>query len=246
MKPYLIILGFSLFFFACKEQTERKHDFSVHGIDVSHYQKKIDWKKVADQDIQFAFIKATEGETYKDSFFCENWMEMKAANIKRGAYHFFRPTLSPELQAINFIETAELGHGDFYPVIDLEVTDEVSSEELREKVNIWLSIIEGHYKVKPIIYTYQNFFNDHLAGYYKDYPIWIARYTSWWKPRLCAGQDWQFWQYGNRGRLQGIDGNVDFNVFHGTSEELENYCIVRPEPLFIPPPVSEELVAANP
>ena len=169
---------------------------------------------------------------------------MEEANIKKGAYHFFRPTLSPELQASNFIETTELSHGDFVPVLDLEVTDDVTSEELREKVDIWLTIIENHYRVRPIIYTYQNFFNDHLAGFYNEYPIWVARYTSWRKPRLRANQDWQFWQYGNRGRLHGIDGPVDFNVFQGALEELENFCIVRPKPLYNPP--ANNLVAANP
>ncbi len=244
MKPFLIMLGFSLFFSACNEQTIRKKDYSVHGIDVSHYQKKIDWDKVASQDIQFAFIKATEGETYKDSFFCENWVKMKAAGIKRGAYHFFRPTLSAEMQAANFIEMAELGDGDFAPVLDLEVTDNVSPEVLRAQVDRWLHIVENHFKIKPIIYTYQNFFNDHLAGHYEGYPIWIARYTSWRKPRLYSNQNWHFWQYGNRGRLQGIEGPVDFNVFQGSVEELEDFCLVRPKPLFSAP--ADDLVAVNP
>ena len=118
-----LLLGFSLFFFACNEQTVRKQGFGLHGIDVSHYQKKIDWGKVAAQDVHFAFIKATEGETYKDSFFCENWASIKAAGIKRGAYHFFRPTLSAEMQATNFIEMTELGNGDIAPVLDVEVAD---------------------------------------------------------------------------------------------------------------------------
>ncbi len=244
MKPHLFIFGFSFFLFACNDQTVRKQNFDVHGIDVSHYQKEIDWEKVAEQDIHFAFIKASEGETYKDSFFCENWMEMKAAGIKRGAYHFFRPTLSAEMQAANFIEIAELGDGDIAPVLDIEVTDNVSSEELRSQVDIWLQIVEDHFKMKPIIYTYQNFFNDHLAGHYNDYPVWVARYSSWRNPRLSANQNWQFWQYGNRGVLQGIDGPVDFNVFKGTREELENYCLVRPEPLLEPPPA--DLVVVNP
>ena len=244
MKFYLFILGFSFFFFACNEQTVRKQSFDVHGIDVSHYQKEIDWEKVAEQDIQFAFIKATEGETYKDSFFCENWAGLKAAGIKRGAYHFFHPSLSAEMQAANFIEMAELGDGDIAPVLDVEVTGNISPEKLRARVDIWLRIVEGHFKIKPIIYTYQNFFNDYLAGHYDDYPVWVARYSSWRNPRLTANQKWQFWQYGNKGILQGIDGPVDFNVFKGTVKELENFCLVRPEPLYEPLP--EDVAAINP
>ena len=248
MKSYrFILMGLPFLLFGCNEQTNRRQGFDVHGIDVSHYQKDINWEKVAAQDIHFAFIKATEGETYKDSFFCENWVEMKAAGIKRGAYHFFRPTLSAAMQAENFIEMTELGDGDIVPVLDVEVTDGVAPEELRAQVDIWMSIVENHFKAKPILYTYQNFFNDNLAGHFNDYPVWVARYSAWRKPCLHTKEGWQFWQYGNRGKLKGIDGPVDFNVFKGSADDLESLCLVRPEPLFDPPPAkATDMVAANP
>ena len=166
---------------------------------------------------------------------------MQAANIKRGAYHFFRPTLSAEMQAANFIETAELGNGDFAPVLDVEVTDGVSKKELLEKIDIWLTLVEDHFKVKPILYTYQKFFNRHLVGRYSDHPVWIARYSSWRNPKLNSKQEWQFWQYGNQGKLEGIEGPVDFNIFKGSKKELEQYCLIRPEPMFDPPVDSVEL-----
>ena len=244
MKSYhLAIFGTIFFFFACNETTVRKGSFEVHGVDVSHHQKRIDWEKVAAQGIHFAFIKATEGETFKDSFFCKNWAAIKAAGIKRGAYHFFRPTLSPHLQAENFIEMTELGHGDIVPVLDVEVTDGISSEQLRKRVDVWLSVVENHFRVKPILYTYQKFFNKHFAGHYTDYPIWIARYSSWRRPCLKGGQKWQFWQYGNNGRLEGIDGPVDFNVFAGTTDQLNDFCIARPMPLLDP---NDESLVSNP
>ncbi len=245
MLRYLIFLGFATLLFACNEQTIRKQGFEVHGIDASHYQKEINWEKVVTEDIHFAFIKATEGESFKDSFYCKNWMEMKAAGIKRGAYHFFRPTISPKAQAINFIETAELGNGDFAPVLDVEVLDGVASDELRNNMEAWLQIVEDHYKVKPILYTSQKFFNQHLAGHFQDYPIWIARYSSWRKPNLCADQEWVFWQYGNRGKLSGVNGPVDFNVFSGNKNELNAHCLFRPEPLFNPPPISSTDLATT-
>ncbi len=247
MLRYLIILGLATLFFACNEQTVRKQGFDVHGIDASHYQKEINWEKVAAGDVHFAFVKATEGESFRDSFYCENWMEMKAAGIKRGAYHFFRPTVSPKAQAANFIGTAELGHGDFAPVLDVEVLDGVDETELRSNMRIWLQIVEDHYKIKPILYTSQKFFNQYLAGYFQDYPIWIARYSAWRKPNLCDDQEWVFWQYGNRGKLPGIDGPVDLNVFSGNKSELNAHCLIRPEPLFDPPPAPPvDLADANP
>lgn len=229
VKRYFFLVSILLLIFACNEQTKRRSDFAVHGIDVSHYQKHIDWPAVASQDIHFAFIKATEGETFRDSLFCKNWEEIKGAGIKRGAYHFFRPTLSAELQAQNFIEGIELGQGDLAPVLDVEVLDGVSDEVLLQGVKTWLQLVEFTYKIKPIIYTNQKFFNHHLAGHFYGYPIWIARYNNWLKPCLRNDHEWAFWQYGDRGSLQGISGNVDFNVFRGSFEELEAYCLNIPE-----------------
>ncbi|HFA50577.1 MAG TPA: glycoside hydrolase family 25 protein [Bacteroidetes bacterium] len=258
MKIYLTSLGFvfpplygillcSVLFVACNEQTVRKQGYDVHGIDISHHQKEIDWEKVVAQGIQFAFIKATEGESYKDSFFCENWSEMKAVGIKRGAYHFFRPTVSAAKQAKNFIETAELENGDFAPVLDVEVMDGVAPETLVDNVKAWLQIVENHFKVRPIIYSNQKFFNQYLAEHINGYPLWVARYTSWRKPRLRNGEDWQFWQYGNRGKLEGIKGLVDFNVFRGSKEDMEAYTLVRPGPLLDPPPApTSDLAVTNP
>lgn len=242
--------------FACNEQTVRKEGFEVHGIDVSHYQKHIDWAAIAAQDVRFAFVKATEGETMQDTLFCKNWLEIEAAGIKRGAYHFFRPTVPAETQAWNFLSSIYLENGDLAPVLDVEVTDGVEAGELRQSVRTWLTVVENFYKIKPIIYTNQKFFNTFLAGHFQDYTIWIARYSSWRTPALEAGHNWHFWQYGNRGRLQGIDGDVDFNVFYGSLQELENFCLKRPDPLFIPaqpeadipaiPAKAVEAVAANP
>ena len=198
--------------------------FAVHGIDVSHYQSHIDWDKVASQDISFAFVKATEGEMMKDSLFCNNWQEMQRVGIKRGAYHFFRPSLSVEQQAQNFIKNVDIEFGDMPPVLDVEVVDGVSSAVLVEGVQKWLDIVEAHYHVKPILYTNLKFHKKYIAKTFTDYPIWIARY-SYERPMLTYGQEWLFWQYGNRGRLKGINGDVDFNVFYGSMAELEDFCL---------------------
>jgi lysozyme len=62
-----------------------------------------------------------------------------------------------------------------------------------------------------------------LAGHFDEYPLWIARYNTR-EPTLACGRDWQFWQYGSRGKIEGISGNVDFNVFHGSLEQLDSLC----------------------
>ena len=219
MRYRIILLCFIGIFFSCNPITERMETFAIHGIDVSHYQAQINWPLVAQQNIKFAFVKATEGESLKDSLFAKNWTAMKEVGLHRGAYHFFRPTKPASIQADHFLKQVQLEPGDLPPVLDVEVTDGVEEGPLLSRMKTWLAIVERHCGIRPIIYTNLNFYHRHLAGYFDDYPIWIARYSSR-TPQLASGQKWQFWQYGNRGKLEGIHGYVDFNVFHGDYEEL--------------------------
>ena len=209
---------------ACDGTTVRRTDYQVHGIDVSHHQSRIDWGRVARQDVHFAFVKATEGLDFKDSLFQRNWPAMSRAGLLRGAYHFYRPGVDTRQQAKNFFSHVPLAGGDLPPVLDVEVLDDVSKVELIVGVKTWLWMAEIHYGVKPILYTNVKFYNKYLAGHVEDYPLWIARYNTR-KPRTATGRDWQFWQYGNRGRLAGIDGDVDLNVFHGDLVELTRLCL---------------------
>ena len=77
----------------------------LRGIDVSHYQGKVDWTKVAASGITFACAKATEGTTYVDDTFATNWGGMHKAGLIRCAYHFARPGDSPVDQAQHFVKT---------------------------------------------------------------------------------------------------------------------------------------------
>ena len=195
--------------------------FEVHGIDVSRYQGVVDWKKVEQQDIDFVFIKATEGNTLRDSQFVTNWAALSENKMRRGAYHFFRPTVDAVQQAENFTKVVEIKNGDLPPALDIEVTDGVSKSELVTSAKSWLEVIESKYGFKPIIYTNMKFYNQYLAGQFEDYPLWIARYNSRLAPKIDGKQNWDFWQYGNRGKIDGIKGDVDFNVFRGDLLDLE-------------------------
>ena len=217
---------FLILFYSCNPITKRMQEYEVHGIDVSHYQSQIDWESILAQNISFAFVKATEGESFADSLYNANWPEMKRVGIKRGAYHFFRPTLSVYKQAKNFMDNVTLEIGDLPPVLDIEVDDGASQELVVFRIKTWLEMIEHHYSIRPIIYTNITFFNKYIAGNLDEYPIWIARY-NYSEPRLAFNKQWDFWQYGNRGRLDGIEGDVDFNVFNGNMERLESFCLSK-------------------
>jgi lysozyme len=109
--------------------------YVVHGIDVSSYQQKINWKKVDSVDykgiqISFAFIKATEGVTLVDPYFQRNWRESKESGIIRGAYHYFKPKKSGIWQARFFLQTVNVEAGDLPPVVDIEESASLSENEL--------------------------------------------------------------------------------------------------------------------
>jgi len=200
--------------------------FEVHGIDVSHYQSRINWDTVAAQKIAFAFVKATEGADHQDSLFNSNWSEIKRVGMRRGAYHFFRPRSSVLHQAQNFMDKVQLEAGDLPPVLDVEVADGASDELVIKRIKTWIEIIEHHYKIRPIIYTNLKFYSRYINNNFNKYPIWIARYNTR-TPNLGKNRDWKFWQYGDHGKLNGIDGFVDFNVFHGSLLELESLCLPK-------------------
>jgi lysozyme len=194
--------------------------YTVHGIDVSYYQGKIDWQKVKamkedDVHVTFAFIKATEGLLNVDPYFLRNWREAPKAGIKVGAYHFFRPKRSGLWQANFFLQTANFEKGDLPPVVDIESLDGVSSEKMRKELNSFIIQIEEKTKVKPIIYSGLKFYQDNLMGFYDDYPFWVAHYHQ---PKLKLATDtWKFWQHSDKARINGINHVVDFNAFNGDS-----------------------------
>ena len=192
----------------------------MHGIDVSHHQDNIDWDAVKAMQVKnirigFAFIKATEGLGRVDNAFRRNWLNAKQAGIPRGAYHFFISSKSGKAQAENFIETINLEKGDLPPVLDIETANGASVEDLQQRVKDWLDIVQQFYKVKPIIYTNVDFYENFLAGKFDDYPLWVAHYLVQNKPRIQ--RNWIFWQHNEKGHVNGIDANVDFNVFNGDS-----------------------------
>jgi lysozyme len=194
------------------------------GIDVSHHQKRIDWHTVAQKnDLQFAFVKATEGSDFQDSLFVENWDMLQQLGIRRGAYHFFRSYGCGEDQARHFLQTVELAPGDLAPVLDLETTDKMPVEVMLAEALVWLETVESTLNVRPIIYTNQNFYEKHLAGVFDNYPLWIARYSKS-APLLKGAATWNFWQYSEKGQLSGISQKVDLNLFRGTPEMLDRLC----------------------
>ncbi|MET0636303.1 MAG: GH25 family lysozyme [Chitinophagaceae bacterium] len=200
------------------------NEYSIHGIDVSRYQKIIAWEEVSDMRasqirLGFAFIKATEGIGNMDPQFPRNWKKTRQNDLVRGAYHFFIASKDGKMQAQNFIRRVSLEKGDFPPVLDVEQRNGVSKATLQKEVRAWLATVEAYYQVKPIIYTNVDFYNQNLGEEFDKYPLWVAHYYQQEKPRI--GRSWSFWQHSDKGNVNGITSRVDFNVFRGDSSDFQ-------------------------
>jgi len=203
-------------------------NYSVHGIDVSRYQGRIRWQevkqmKVNEVGIQFCFIKATEGLNDEDPRFPRNWQQAADAGIPRGAYHYFNPYADAAAQAKHFIREVKLETGDLPPVLDVEQAGNLTKEQLQAQVETWLQLTEQHYGVKPIIYTGAVFYARYFDDRFDQYPLWVAHYLVKNKPRVH--RSWSFWQHSESGRVNGIEGAVDFNVFNGSSTEFRKLLV---------------------
>lgn len=206
-------------------------NYAVHGIDVSSYQGDIDWEMLAAQDIDFAFIKATEGSSLIDRYFADNFEEARAAGLRVGAYHFFSFDSPGETQAMHFIATVPKLEGMLPPVIDVEYygnyfAEPPSADTVVPQLQTLIDQLTAHYDTTPILYATSRAYNRYLAGNYPDCDIWIRDvYTP---ANLPDGRDWVFWQYDDHAVLDGYSGDeryIDKNVFHGTQEEFEKYGI---------------------
>ncbi|GAA4352668.1 hypothetical protein GCM10023185_12590 [Hymenobacter saemangeumensis] len=201
-----------------RERTPLLAGYSVHGIDVSAYQGRIDWPEVAKNKVHFAFIKASEGETMRDARFQRNWAEARKAGIMRGAYHYFQPNRDGKTQAELFTSHVPIEPGDLPPVLDIEAPHFHDVAVMRREITRWLRLVEAHYGVRPIIYSNHSFYRRHLAGHFDDYPLWLAHYEVE-KPAMHRSK-WIIWQHSDEAYVPGIRGVVDFNVFQGSYDDL--------------------------
>jgi len=198
-------------------------DGKVRGIDISHYQDDIDWDKLRNASISgtpvsFIFVKATEGANLLDVNFNQNFYYARKHEFVRGAYHFFSTHSSAEKQARYFCKMVQLEDDDLPPVLDVETIEPYSIQTLQSEVLKWLQIVEKHYGVTPILYTSYKFRTDYLGSpAFDKYYYWIAHYYV---KNLTYQGKWHFWQHTDAGKIDGIKGYVDINVFNGTYKQL--------------------------
>lgn len=220
----------------------------IYGIDISKYQHEIkrkkygiDWsqlrithlgsysrkkvKGVVDFPVRFIFIKATEGTTIRNKWFAADYRDARAHGKHVGAYHFFSLKSRGSDQARHFLHTARFSKGDLPPVLDVECFPsqirKVGADVMWTNIRAFLKVVEQQTGVKPVIYTNQTFINRYLPmvpDIVRDYQVWIARYGEY-KPEIRLA----FWQLSQDGRVSGIHGTVDINVFNGYEDEYKAF-----------------------
>jgi lysozyme len=205
--------------------------FAVHGIDISKWQGRIDWEAVRAANTRFVFIKATEGGDHVDEKFRENWRGAKAAGIPRAAYHFVFWCRPGHEQAQWFSQHIPNDPDALPPVLDVEWNGhsrtcprKISAEKARAKMRVMLEELEQLTGKRPIIYTDITFHADVIEGTseFDKYPFWVRSVAA--PPReRYTNRPWSFWQYTTTGRVPGIKGDVDRNVFAGSEKEWRSF-----------------------
>ncbi|KAK7451788.1 hypothetical protein VKT23_012467 [Stygiomarasmius scandens] len=226
MKPFLYLSLLSAVLAAPFELVPRQS--GPKGIDVSHFQGNVNWNTVFNNGIRFVFIKATEGTTFTDPNFSNNYAGATNAGLIRGAYHFAHPDASSGATQANFF----LAHGGGWSadgitlpgVLDIEYNPsgaECYGLSASAMVS-WIKDFSTTYHSKtgrfPIIYTTTDWWTTctgNSAAFANDNPLWIARYASS-IGTLPAGWSFAtFWQYADSGPNPG-----DQDVFNGDSAGL--------------------------
>ncbi len=202
-----------------------------YGIDVSHYQKDIDWKKVKDAGKSFAILKAMYETNHKpDEYFEKNYQGCKANNIELGVYDFFgsKNIENPEKDAkdlLKILNNRELPWGIW---LDLESAKlrVIGKNNITKLVEIEAKIFrDAGYKVG--IYCNVDWYKNVLDSNYlkQDYSFWIARYPkndTGFKVDVLSPKSYaDAWQYSSKGNVPGIQGNVDLDISYINSKNIK-------------------------
>lgn len=193
---------------------------AVRGVDVSHYQGDVDFAKLMGAGMDFAYIKASEGEKTPDDLYATHRKSAEAAGILFGSYHYYVTSEGPDRQSEHFLSVIGDISGQLPPVVDVETPPTGGVTDLAADIKTFVATVKDKTGCAPIIYSNKSVWDGYLKLDTDTYPLWLAEYASELSLPASA-KDWVFWQYSQTGSAPGVDGNVDTDVFNGYLQDLK-------------------------
>ena len=211
------------------EQGRRVYPILWKQLRITHLGRRISHQRVngtVDYPVSFVYIKSTQGNAIINKYYKADYQSCRREKIPVGAYHFFSTKMGAREQAVHFLSNTRFQQGDLPPMLDIEPSDkqieqmggpEVMFAEIRQ----WLLAVERAVGVRPLLYVNQRFVNtwlDRAPDLKTGYHYWIARYGEY-KPDIHLA----LWQLSADGRVRGIRGDVDLNVFNGYDGQWQEF-----------------------
>ncbi len=230
----LIVLFLTLgYYFHKKHATAdtfaKSSKYQVKGIDVSHHNPILDWAEVKRQNVNFAYLKATEGITHDDRNYIYNYKLAKDNNVKTGSYHFYNFGISGREQAKHFIRIAKCQSGDLIPAIDVEHSpantyskDTAFIKNVVKELSVMENELYEYYGVHPVIYTNTDCYKLYIKNSFPNNPIWMSSLD---KEPSNDIKNWVIWQFSHTGALDGIAGDLDLNYFRYSFDDLHRLLL---------------------
>ncbi len=187
--------------------------YPTRGIDVSAHNGEIDFSAVARAGVQFVFIKASEGASWRDSYFERNYRTASDAGLMIGAYHFFRFDVEGWRQSVNILRAIGERRLDLPVAIDVEEwgnPTEVTTEKVVSELRSLIDLLRQSGR-DAIIYTNKNGYYRFIRNRFDDVPLWICSFST---PPLPEHSRWTLWQHSHKGRVDGVAGAVDLVTYN--------------------------------
>ena len=206
MRKCLLFILLSTLLVPIKGQDKEQESF---GVDVSHHNGKINWKQVP--DVEFVYIKATEGATYVDPMYQQNIKGARAKKLRVGAYHYFRTTSSVQKQFENYKKHVKKSDIDLIPMVDVEECKKWSIVQFQDSLMRFIQLVKSYYGKAPMIYSVNTFYNRYCAPRFNNYHLMIGRYGIN-EPVIKGRGTYTIWQKSQAGKLPGFPKKVDIDV----------------------------------
>jgi len=189
---------------------------NVLGIDVSHHNGVVDWKKVAGDGYKFVYLKLTEGKSYVDKTTYNNYIAAKNAGLRVGFYHYAHVNNDPLAEVNFFLQKLADMKADLPHCLDLEESKGKTKAQITAFALKWMEYLQQKTGITPLLYTGYSFMGN-FSNTMAKYPLWVARYAGGSKRvqgfnALGSSTFWRSWdmfQFNYSGKVNGIKGNVD-------------------------------------